>query len=100
MSACFPRPRGMVASAVMTALLITLTPYRASRAIAETPAMTFPGERWEHAPPESQGVDAAKLRDAIDFLAGRTGEDGVRQLVVVRNGRVIWQGDDVENVHG
>ena len=69
-------------------------------AAAPPAGMAFPGEAWEEATPESQGVDPARLREAVGHLAGHCGRDGVRQLVIVRNGRVIWKGDDVDHVHG
>jgi CubicO group peptidase (beta-lactamase class C family) len=62
--------------------------------------MEFPGKSWAEATPASQGVDPARLRGAIDRLAKRCGRDGVRQLLIVRNGRIIWKGDDIDNVHG
>jgi len=60
----------------------------------------FPGSDWEVATPESQGVDSAKLREAVALLDKTVGKDGVRELVVIRNGRLIWQGDDIDKVHG
>ncbi|MCL4789651.1 MAG: serine hydrolase, partial [Verrucomicrobia bacterium] len=36
----------------------------------------------------------------MDFLKANTGRDGVRELLIVRNGRVVWEGDAVTNVHG
>jgi CubicO group peptidase (beta-lactamase class C family) len=48
----------------------------------------------------SPGVDPARLADAIANLEGHSGPDGVEQLVVVRNGRLIWEGADADAVHG
>ncbi len=59
----------------------------------------FPGEEWHTATPESQGIDSKKLEEAINYLREGTGEDGVSQVVVVKNGYVIWQGDDINNKH-
>ena len=84
------------------ALAIVLTACLAAppaAAVASTD-MVFPGKSWEEATPQSQGIDPARLRDAIDHLKSGCGRDGVRQLVVVRNGRTVWKGDDVDNVHG
>ncbi|MSU49119.1 MAG: hypothetical protein EXS37_08560 [Opitutus sp.] len=60
----------------------------------------FPGKDWEIATPESQGVDAAKLQVAVAHLEKTIGKDGVRELVVIRHGRMIWHGDDIDKVHG
>jgi CubicO group peptidase (beta-lactamase class C family) len=56
--------------------------------------MVFPGRAWEEATPESQGVDSAKLHAAVDYLREHAGRDGVKRLVIVRNGRMIWRGPE------
>lgn len=63
-------------------------------------ATVFPGKAWAEASPESQGVDAAKLQEAAALLERTIGKDGVHELLIVRNGRVIWQGDNIDKVHG
>jgi CubicO group peptidase (beta-lactamase class C family) len=62
--------------------------------------MAFPGERWEEASPESQGVDSGRLRVALEYLEGNAGSDGIHEVAVVRNGRMIWHGDRIDEVHG
>ncbi len=62
--------------------------------------MVFPGKDWEEARPESQRVDSVKLARAVDYLKANAGSDGVRELVIVRNGRLIWKGDNIDKVHG
>ncbi len=58
--------------------------------------MTFPGAQWEEASPHSQSLDAKKLAVAVDYLKQHAGRDGVRELVIVRNGRMVWKGEDVD----
>ena len=60
----------------------------------------FPGAKWAEAPPESQGVDSAKLNEAAELLARTVGADGARELVVIRHGRMLWKGDNIDNRHG
>lgn len=67
---------------------------------AAAPATVFPGEHWEEATPESQGVDADGLRAAADLLRRKVGQDGARELVIVRHGRLIWKGEDIDRRHG
>ena len=62
--------------------------------------MTFPEEQWEERAPETQGVDPAKLRAAVEYLEKNAGRDGVRELAVIRNGYLIWKGPDIDRVHG
>lgn len=76
-----------------TLLLLTL-------ALTTTPAHAadplFPGDSWDIATPESQQVDATKLQAAIDYLHDAGGNSGVQRMVVVRHGRLIWQGDEAD----
>ena len=60
----------------------------------------FPGVAWEECSPVSKGLDEAKLRRAVDFLQANSGRDGVRELVIVRHGCLVWRGDNIDNVHG
>jgi CubicO group peptidase (beta-lactamase class C family) len=60
----------------------------------------FPAKEWEEATPESQGVDSAKLREALVYLAENSGSDDVKEVVIIRNGYLIWKGDSIDKVHG
>lgn len=77
-----------------TALLLVALP-----CLAAEPAV-FPGAKWAEATPESQGVDGAKLNEAAALLARTVGADGARELVVIRHGRMIWKGDNIDQRHG
>ncbi|MBM4027810.1 MAG: serine hydrolase [Planctomycetes bacterium] len=59
----------------------------------------FPGAMWQEATPESQGVDSARLKEAIAYLDAHAGPDGARELVIVRHGRLIWAGPDADAYH-
>jgi CubicO group peptidase (beta-lactamase class C family) len=61
--------------------------------------MVFPAENWQEATSESQGVDLAKLRAAVAYMDANFGPDGAKELVVVRNGYLIWQGPNVDAYH-
>lgn len=63
-------------------------------------ASAFPGATWEERPPASQGLDEARLRAAVEYLEANSGRDGVRELVIVRHGYLIWRGDNIDHVHG
>ena len=76
-------------------------------ALPAAEAMIFPGADWVVATPESQGVDGAQLERAMRILAeiaadhprNGTAHAGNTQVVVVRRGRVIWHGSDIDNLH-
>ena len=70
------------------ALAVGLLTANAVRA-AET---VFPAEQWQEATPESQGIDSAKLKAAAEKME-------VPQLVVVRNGYLIFKGPEADAYH-
>jgi CubicO group peptidase (beta-lactamase class C family) len=59
----------------------------------------FPGERWKTATPDSQGVDAAVLQQAISNFDLNAGGVGTDEMVIIRNGYMIWKGTASENPH-
>jgi len=80
-------------------LLISATAF-AVAAEPASPTNAFPGTAWEEAAPQSQGVDDALLREAVALLDRTAGKDGARELAIVRHGRLIWKGPDIDKVHG
>ena len=60
----------------------------------------FPDAVWHQVTPESQGVNAERLRAAVDTLERSVGKDGVNEMVIVRRGRMIWHGTDIDKRHG
>lgn len=52
------------------------------------------------ATPESQGVDSKRLQDALDYLKAHSPSDGVRQVVILRHGRIIHAGEGADERHG
>ena len=62
--------------------------------------MVFPGRDWEEATPESQGVNPTKLEEAVKFLEKHSGPDGVKEAVIIRDGRMIWKGPEIDKRHG
>ena len=60
----------------------------------------FPGKEWAIVKPEEEGVDTNRLSAAVEYLKQHAGKDGVKELLIVRRGRVIWQGESCDRVHG
>ncbi|MBM3334536.1 serine hydrolase [Candidatus Sumerlaeota bacterium] len=66
---------------------------RTQDASSATKSTVFPGKDWAKASPQSQAVDPAKLRAAVDYLARELKDHGgAGTLFIVRNGCVIWEG--------
>jgi CubicO group peptidase (beta-lactamase class C family) len=66
----------------------------------EPPNAVFPADQWLEAPPESQGINGTLLNEAAAHLAQAAGADGTRELVIIRHGRLIWKGDNIDKRHG
>jgi CubicO group peptidase (beta-lactamase class C family) len=61
--------------------------------------MEFPEGDWVEKTPESQGINPEKLNRALAYLADQCGEHKTDQTVVIRNGYLIWKGNDIDNIH-
>lgn len=68
-------------------------------ACAAAPQIVFPDKQWQTSSAEAQGVNAELLEKAMQRIADISGKDGNRQTVLIRNGYVIWQGDQVNVKH-
>lgn len=69
-------------------------------AVAALPKMVFPDQHWQESKPEAQGIDSTKLNTAVSYLKDHSGSDGVKELVIIRNGVMIWKGTDIDKMHG
>lgn len=65
----------------------------------EQKALIFPRDTWQRATPESQGINPAGLHEALDYLHANSSGVGTDETVIVRNGYLIWEGPDANNVH-
>ncbi len=62
--------------------------------------MVFPGKDWAEATPESQGIDSTKLHTAIEVMEKAfDGLGGIVESLIVRNGRIIWKGSQIDSKH-
>ncbi|GMQ25053.1 hypothetical protein Aoki45_17350 [Algoriphagus sp. oki45] len=62
-------------------------------------ASAFPQDNWEKVSYLEVGLDSIQLEKALDYLASQSYGDGVSEVVIVRNGRVVFQGDSVTKSH-
>jgi len=68
--------------------------------VAASSKMVFPEEQWQETKPEAQGIDSIKLNAAVSYLKDNSGSDSVKELVIIRNGVMIWKGSDIDKMHG
>jgi CubicO group peptidase (beta-lactamase class C family) len=59
----------------------------------------FPGKDLQTAVPESQGVDSAVLNSALDYFNNNSHGTGSSEMVIVRNGYIIRQGESADAFH-
>jgi len=83
---------------IRTLIAIVIVFYGFMAAVSE--AMVFPGKDWRETRPETQEVDSAKLKEAVSYLEKHSGSDGVKELVIIRNGCMIWKGPKIDKMHG
>ena len=69
-------------------------------AFAASSKIVFPAQHWKETKPESQGIDSTRLQAALSYLKDNSGSDGIRELVIIRNGVMIWKGTDIDKMHG
>ncbi|MBT3383986.1 MAG: serine hydrolase [Prolixibacteraceae bacterium] len=60
----------------------------------------FPKDKWLEVKPEEVGIDSQTLNKAVNFLKLNSGRNGIDELMIIRNGRLIFKGDSVDKVHG
>jgi CubicO group peptidase (beta-lactamase class C family) len=85
----------MNARKYLTAVLLVLAN---SHAISGK-SLVFPGSDWQEASPESQGVDSAKLKAAVAYMDANFGPQGAKELVIIRNGYLIWKSPESDAYH-
>ncbi|MEM9259242.1 MAG: hypothetical protein AAGA62_06310, partial [Bacteroidota bacterium] len=54
------------------------------------PAVQFPATDWATAQPAELGVDPVVLDSSLTFLATHCKEDGLEEVMVIRNGYLLW----------
>jgi CubicO group peptidase (beta-lactamase class C family) len=73
--------------------------YMQCRQQQQTCQNIYPGFEWDKRSPESLGVDSAILNNALSFFRSNSGGVGTDEIVIVRNGYIIWQGPSVNTIH-
>ncbi|NHF59537.1 serine hydrolase [Flavobacteriaceae bacterium TP-CH-4] len=61
--------------------------------------MVFPGDTWIEKQPGELGIDSQKMQEALDYLASESGEDGLEEVFIARNGYVVYRGDSIYKKH-
>jgi len=59
----------------------------------------FPAKDWAEATPESRGIDSARLKAAVADLDRGLSPEGAAELVIIRDGFLIWRGPHCDAYH-
>ena len=91
---------GLVAGqAVVTATFQGLSDVAELTVRSPWPSCSLPQTDWEVRTPAELGVDGTALDEALAYLESESGQDGIEEVVVIRNGCLIWRGTDIDNAH-
>jgi len=63
-------------------------------------AIIFPEKDWIEKTPESQGIDTKNLNKALQYLKQNCNQDGIQEVIIIRNGFMIFKGDSIDKKHG
>lgn len=74
--------------------MVWMVPMAISNTAFSFDSLVFPEKHWSRSPPADQHVDAEKLNAAVQFLKQHSGSNGVRRMVIVRHGRMIFRGPE------
>jgi len=61
--------------------------------------MIYPDENWAVAQPEDFHINSKKLEAAVDYLKSKSFQDGIKEVLIIKNGRIIYQGDSTYKAH-
>ncbi len=83
-----------IATLSLTGLILFLSSCEGGRQ-----PVIYPETDWAFSPPAQQGVDSAGLEKAIRYLGSKCFHDSTREVVIIRNGYLIYAGDHADSVH-
>jgi len=61
--------------------------------------IVFPKEEWQTSSPEKQGINSIKMKDALDYLESKSGPNGNKELAIICNGYLIYEGENIDSTH-
>lgn len=59
----------------------------------------FPKKEWIQSSPAQQQMDSLKMIRALDSLGNYLHKDGLSETMIIRNGVVVFQGENVKKTH-
>ena len=59
----------------------------------------FPKDVWGISAPKGQGVDQGKMLAALNYLESECNHNGIKEVIIVRNGYIIFDGGQTDSIH-
>ncbi len=63
------------------------------------PVPTYPEKEWQISSPEKQGINAKKMRAALEYLERNSKHNGNKEVLIIRNGYQIFGGENIDSIH-
>ena len=63
------------------------------------PGIIFPADKWALSQASEEGLDEALFMEALDYLESNSLHNGNRELVIIKNGKMIFGGPNIDSVH-
>lgn len=79
---------------VMLGLLSCAPKHEENKSIA-----VYPKAEWEKVPPSTFDIDETKMLSALEYLKSKSFEDGIEEVLIIKDGRVIYEGDSTLRKH-
>jgi CubicO group peptidase (beta-lactamase class C family) len=60
----------------------------------------YPENGWRTASPEMVGIDPENLARALEYLESECSDDGVKEVVIIKDGYLVYRGENADKRHG
>ena len=60
----------------------------------------FPEADWQYRSSDELAVDSVKMYQALAYLEENFLSDGISEMIIIKDGYAIYQGDSIDKVHG
>lgn len=70
-----------------------------SSPVKEESHVVYPTDTWDTAEPSDFDINERLMLDALTYLESKSFEDGIEEVLIIKDGVVIYQGDSVKRSH-
>lgn len=59
----------------------------------------FPTSHWEKASPADLNIGETAMEKALAYLRSKSFQDGIEEVLIIKDGRIIYEGDSTQKAH-